>query len=37
VAESGPSVLDFVRGVSPDGDRAVHVASLLRDLDRLTI
>ena len=26
------SPLDFVRGTSPDGDRAVHAASLLRDL-----
>jgi RimJ/RimL family protein N-acetyltransferase len=27
------SPLDFIRGVSPGGDRAVHVASLLRDID----
>ena len=32
--ESVPwSPFDFIRGVSPDGDRAVHVASLLRDID----
>lgn len=32
--ESVPwSPLDFIRGISPDGDRAVHVASLLRDID----
>lgn len=27
------SPLDFIRGVSPAGDRAVHVGSLLRDID----
>lgn len=27
------SPLDFVRGVSPEGDRAVHTAALLRELD----
>ena len=27
------SPLDFIRGVSPQGDRAVHIASLLRDID----
>jgi hypothetical protein len=32
--ESVPwSPFDFIRGISPDGDHAVHVASLLRDID----